>query len=411
VAIRNAPRLVIVGAGPIGLEAAVQAVAAGFDVKVLEAGNAVADHVRQWGHVRLFTPFGMNHSRAGQDAVLAGDLVTDLPAPDAILSGAEFVERYIEPLAASPLLSGRVRTGRRVVAIARHGLLKMESSGEQRRRSPFVLLIEKPGGTERIMEADAVIDATGVYGRPNYFGPGGMPAIGERAAAAAIRYGLPDIAGRDRELFLGKRAVLIGAGYSAATSALALRSLVEEDERTSFVWLTRVNRDKPVRTIPHDGLAGRRELASRANEICRQDHDRMRHIPGAWVDRVDRRGDSQVVISVHSARGNRERIAGDVVVANVGFAPDESLYEHLQVQPCVETGAAANLTKHLRARAETQSFDSPLAAMDALRHPEPDFFVIGAKSFGRDPTFLLQDGLAQVEQVIDELARSLIQRD
>ena len=58
-AIDTPARLAILGAGPIGLEAALYARFLGYDVVVYETGD-VAASVRQWGQVRMFTPFGMN---------------------------------------------------------------------------------------------------------------------------------------------------------------------------------------------------------------------------------------------------------------------------------------------------------------------------------------------------------------
>ena len=34
-----------------------------------------------------------------------------------------------------------------------------------------------------------------------------------------------------------------------------------------------------------------------------------------------------------------------------------------------------------------------------LRHPEPGFFTLGAKSYGRNPAFLLRSGFRQVEEL------------
>ena len=69
----------VVGAGPIGLEAAAAARAAGHAVTVLERGD-VADHVRQWGHVQLFTTVEMNSGPAGRALLDAAGHV--LPADE-----------------------------------------------------------------------------------------------------------------------------------------------------------------------------------------------------------------------------------------------------------------------------------------------------------------------------------------
>src|SRR4051812_29267193 len=54
------PRIAILGAGPIGLEAALAAAERGWEFTVYEMGDAVGANVRDWGHVRLFTPWEMN---------------------------------------------------------------------------------------------------------------------------------------------------------------------------------------------------------------------------------------------------------------------------------------------------------------------------------------------------------------
>ena len=63
--------IAILGAGPIGLEAALYARVLGYDVVVYEAGSHVAASVCEWGHVRMFTPFGMNRSPLGLAALRA----------------------------------------------------------------------------------------------------------------------------------------------------------------------------------------------------------------------------------------------------------------------------------------------------------------------------------------------------
>ncbi len=60
-------RLVIVGAGPVGLHAASEAATNGFDITVVERGEAGAA-ISRWAHVKLFTPFSMTSISAGGQA-------------------------------------------------------------------------------------------------------------------------------------------------------------------------------------------------------------------------------------------------------------------------------------------------------------------------------------------------------
>ena len=46
----------------------------------------------------------------------------------------------------------------------------------------------------------------------------------------------------------------------------------------------------------------------------------------------------------------------------------------------------------------------PPHGVDELAHPEPGFYAVGAKSYGRAPTFLLATGYEQARSVVAALA-------
>lgn len=48
--------IAIIGAGPIGLEAGLAAAERGADFTILEAAERPGGYVREWDHVRTFTP-------------------------------------------------------------------------------------------------------------------------------------------------------------------------------------------------------------------------------------------------------------------------------------------------------------------------------------------------------------------
>ena len=114
-------RMAVIGAGPIGLEAALYAVGAGYDVSIYESGN-IAGNVQRWGHVRLFSPFGLNVSPWGRDAVSSLIGAGELPDDSAILTGRKFVRRYLIPLSKMPQLDGRIHENTQVVSIGRSSL-------------------------------------------------------------------------------------------------------------------------------------------------------------------------------------------------------------------------------------------------------------------------------------------------
>ena len=224
----------MIGGGPVGLAAAAHLTARGLAVKVYEAGPAVGSNVRDWGHVRVFTPwcYCVDHAAT----TLLRRHGWRLPAADDCPTGAELVSAYLEPLAATPELAAVIETNARVTAISRQGVDKVVSHGRETR--PFVLAVTSRKGVRRDL-ARAIIDASGTWTTPNPLGASGLPASGEAEFADRIAYGIPDILGRDRRLYAGRKTLVIGSGHSAANALLELVQLAETDPHTSFLWATR----------------------------------------------------------------------------------------------------------------------------------------------------------------------------
>ena len=72
----------ILGAGPVGLAAAAHVLERGMEPIVLEAGPEVGHAVRQWGHVRMFSPWEYNVDKAAERLLAAAGWNT--PRPDAL---------------------------------------------------------------------------------------------------------------------------------------------------------------------------------------------------------------------------------------------------------------------------------------------------------------------------------------
>src|ERR1044071_2020351 len=123
----------IIGAGPVGLAAAAHVLERGMKPVVLEAGENVAHAVRQWGHVQLFSPWEYNIDRAAER--LLQPTGWNSPDPQQYPTGAELVERYLEPLATKTALAAHIRTASRVTGISRAGFDKLKSRG--REDAPF----------------------------------------------------------------------------------------------------------------------------------------------------------------------------------------------------------------------------------------------------------------------------------
>jgi thioredoxin reductase len=147
------------------------------------------------------------------------------------------VERLLEPLAALPQIAPHLRFGARVVSVTRQGIDKVKSAG--REEAPFELVVERAGGRRERVLARAVIDASGTWTAPNPLGAGGVAAEGEREAAERIRYGIPDVLGRERARYAGKRTLVVGSGHSAFNALLDLAALARSAPGTEVVWAVR----------------------------------------------------------------------------------------------------------------------------------------------------------------------------
>lgn len=401
------PRVAIIGAGPIGLEAALAAHLAELPFTVFESGPVVASAVADWGHVVLFTPFATNRSAMAREFLLDQQPTHNLPLDDAFVTGREFLERYLLPLAQTPALASHIRTEQRVVAVGRVGCLKYDhSAADDRCGQPFQLLVEDQRKLavdptrERLFAADIVIDCSGVYRRHNWIGPGGMVAPGEKAAADRIDYDLPDITGVRRTDYAGRHIMLVGAGYSAATSIVDLARLTDEDESVHVYWLTGSMHHNPIDELEDDPMYARASLARDANAIAAGCHPRIVHLPGRRIERIERTDHKTLTVHARNDSDDHELIEVHRVVANVGYQPDRRLYEELRVRESPITLGPENVAAAI-GRAGMLSVAGPAAPWDAeaVVQEEPNFYVLGAKSYGKDPHFLIETGLKQVAMV------------
>src|SRR3954468_14266255 len=125
----EAKTVAIIGAGPVGLAAAAHVLERGLRPIVLEAGSSIGHSVRQWGHVQLFSPWEYNIDRAAERLLAATGW--NFPDPQQYPTGAELVERYLEPLATKTALADHISMTSRVTDISRSGFDKLKTKGRE----------------------------------------------------------------------------------------------------------------------------------------------------------------------------------------------------------------------------------------------------------------------------------------
>ena len=384
-------RLVVIGAGPMGLAAALGARNRGFDVEVFEKGS-VGESLKAWGPTRFFTPLDWN---VNGDMRFA--LGSRLPDEQSLLTGPELAAQVLEPLAESAALRGRVHTGSTVVAVGRSGFLRGDLADHPlRSERPFRILTRGREG-ERYWEAESVLDASGGFALPNPVGTGGVPAIGEEAAA---RHVTRDLGALDRRLrtFKGRSILLVGHGHSAATAVLALAGMAAAAPASRLTWVVRSSNRRPCEEVAEDPLPERRRVASRANDLAESPPLYLSVRRRTSIDEI--RMESGRLRVVFSREGEG---LFDEIVSLTGYRPDNGFLSELSLRFSPATEGPELLSRALSG--QTDCLSVPRVGSEDLASGEPGFFFVGSKSYGRRRTFLLRTGFSQLELLLDALGR------
>jgi len=384
--------VVVVGAGPVGLSAAVHLLERGIEPLVLESGATAGAHVRQWHNVRLFSRWAEVVDPAAEKLLAPTGWLH--PDPDTYATGAEWAELYLQPLADA--LGDRVRYGARVVGVARRGRDRIVDAG--RDTEPLTVHVETAAGEERIL-ARGLIDASGTWASPNPLGGDGLPAVGERAAAARIAYQVPDLTDPVvRARYAGTRIAVAGSGHSALTALVAFADLARDEPGTHVDWLLR--RGQVGDTFgggDTDQLPARGALGLRAAAAVEAGH--VTTVTGFRTTAVDRVGERLVL----EALDGRRLDPVDEVVVLTGFRPDLSWLSEVRLDLDPTLQAARALAPLIDPNVHSCGTVYPHGARE-LAQPEPGVFLVGMKSYGRAPTFLAMTGYEQVRSVAAALA-------
>jgi thioredoxin reductase len=387
--VQNVLPVVVIGAGPQGLAAAAHLVERGQPVLVLEAGSGPAAAVSEWGHVRLFSEW--RELIDGAAARLLGSSGWEAPT-SGYPTGAQWISGYLAPLAAS--LGDRIRYGSRVAGVSRRGRDRLVDSG--REEQPFTVHIEGADGSEDRVAARAVIDASGTWSSPNPAGADGLPAAGERAVAELLHYRIPDY--RNRTEHEGRHNVVVGSGHSAVTAVIALGRIARRNPSTRVTWVLR--RGTVGTTFgggAADELPARGPLGITAKEFV--DAGLIDLVTSFRVEKIARDGDRLLLTS----EDGRTLLPADHVAVLTGFRPDLSFLSELRLELDATLQAPVRIAAEVDPNVHSCGSVSATGARE-LAHPEPGFYLVGAKSYGRAPTFLAMTGYEQVRSVVAELS-------
>ncbi|MEB7504137.1 FAD-dependent oxidoreductase [Arthrobacter koreensis] len=387
----------VLGAGPVGLAAAAHLLERGLTPVIFEAGASPAAAVASWGHVRLFSPWRYNTDAAARR--LLASTGWQEPEPDELPTSAELLNQYLRPLSEIPALAAAMHTSSEVIAVSREGLDKTRSAG--RETAAFLVRVRTADGVVTDHRVRAVLDASGTWHTPNPLGQAGLPAPGETEAHAAgfITDPLPDVTGSIRAQFAGRHVLVVGAGHSAANTLLSLGELAEREPGTRISWAIRSSSAAGVYGGGDlDGLPARGALGSRLRSLV--EDGRIELHTSFTITGFE---SATTLTVLGTTPDGRKELKVDLLVPATGFRPNLDLLREirLDLDPAVE--APRQLGPLIDPEFHSCGTVEPHGAR-LLSHPEKDFYIVGMKSYGRAPTFLMATGYEQVRSIAAALA-------
>jgi len=218
--------------------------------------------------------------------------------------------------------------------------------------------------------------------------------------AARIAYGIPDVLDRNRADYAGRRILVVGGGHSAINVALDLLRLQDEAPGTRVTWALRRDRmDRLLGGGLNDELPERGALGLAAKRVV--EAGRLQMLAPFAAERIVPDGGGLRVTA--RTEGRPMNLPVDRVVVATGFRPELGMLRELRLalDPAVEAPPA--LAPLIDPNLHSCGTVPPHGAVE-LAHPEPGFYIVGAKSYGRAPTFLMATGYEQVRSVVAELA-------
>ncbi|AVK84826.1 flavoprotein [Lysinibacillus sp. B2A1] len=381
--------IVIIGAGPIGLAAAAHLVEQKQAFILLEAGNEIAHNIRTWGHVTLFSPWRYNINKAARALLEGSDWVE--PNLETIPTGHELIDLYLKPLSELVQIKPNMQLNAKVVGISRQLNDKMKT--KNRVEQPFKIYVEQENDIN-IIEARAVIDATGTWGNPNPANSTGVWLQTEKVLAEHIEYGIPDIK-MNPARYANKKIAVIGGGHSAINTLLSLAELQIENPSTKLVWIMRKRSvEEAYGGEEKDALVARGALGIRIRELV--DTGKVEVVTPFYISLVKKEENINIVGTIN---GEQKVLTGfEELIVNAGNRPDHTINSELRLSIDSATESVYALAPLIDPN--VHSCGTVRAhGEEILRQPEKDFYIVGAKSYGRAPTFLMATGYEQVRSI------------
>jgi thioredoxin reductase len=274
----------------------------------------------------------------------------------------------------------------------------MKTNG--REEAPYVIQVLVNNGVEQY-EAKAVIDASGTWSSPNPIGSGGVYAVGEFDNQHRIFYGIPDIQHEHTQRYKNKNVLVMGSGHSSINTILELDKLKDQYPDTTIHWILRKKRIQDVYGGQEaDALEARGALGIKIEQLVNS--DRVNVYTPFHVQQIVNENNQLTIIGYQNDQ--KFALPGiDEIISNTGSRPDFSFLREvrLSIDPSLES--VLEIAELIDPNIHSCGTVRPHGQRE-LRHPEKDFYIVGAKSYGRAPTFLMATGYEQVRSIAAAIA-------
>ncbi len=369
----------VIGGGAIGIEAALYARFLGYYVVLIES-QKMAQSWRWQASAPMTVPFSQAASPLGLAALEAHRPDEELPASDAILTGRQFAEQYLVPLAKTDLLKESVHVHSRVCSISRIEARRHASMDIQDRADiEYRIAIHSKSRGWFSERADIILDCSGVS-MPQGLAPGGGIALGEPEHDWAIRDALPDWQGKERDIVAGQKILLVGNNLATCENLLSLFELQQQSPETLVTWLIPLEYGM---TNPLQCLERLQAAHPNAGHITSDPRIAMAlqglqpgvvTVPGLGIEKISTSPGGLTAL-IQSDEDNTLDIPCQLIINSLDPMADWSHAQSLRV------GRSAILDRPevewLDADTETAFVDNP----DAILTMEPHYYILGSKSY------------------------------
>lgn len=392
---KNNLPVAVIGAGSVGMAAIAHLTKRNIPFLLFESGNSVGSSILSWEHIKVFSSWKYNIDKAAKELLLKTNWIE--PNENEVHTGGEFVDLYLKPLSELPQLKNSIHINSKVISIGKKNMDKMKT--KDRENAPFILQVQQSNEIVSF-EAKAIIDATGTWLTPNPIGSGGNFAIGETENSANIFYGIPDILNKHKMRYANKSIAVIGGGHSAINTILELEKIKTEFPQTEINWILRKQKMSDVYGGKEDdALEARGALGIKIEALVNE--DKINVYTPFQIQEIKKVGNKLSLVGQQNDK--RAFIPNiDEIIANTGSRPDFSFLREVRL-------SISNILESTEAIAEL--IDPNIHSCGTVRahgelelqHPEKDFYIVGSKSYGRAPTFLMATGYEQVRSIVAAL--------